>query len=686
MKRFFTLIFLINFIFFTSSAQIDLKWLSYFGGTMTNLSAVHYDPVEKCIYVAGCSGDSTGITTPGSFKDQFHQSYYIPNTAGGRETDALLSKWDLEGNLLWSTYYGGSEIEHSAQVKTDPWGNVYILSHTKSDTGIASSNAALSDFEKYSHYLVKFNTAGERLWSTYLYVNDTITMNGNLVTINGQLNNDYRYQLDIDENGNVYAAFATFIEKEIGTPGTYKPERNQPEILYGQIFLTGDVALVKFDSSGNKLWGTYYGGGKADDLNSMYVSKDGSAYLLGSTNSDTGIATIGTYQDVYPGSSNGCNFLVKFNSNGQREWGTYICTPGSTYSSAITGDEAGNVYIAGFSSSTQDISTPGAYQENRKGNNDIFIMKFDSTGQRIWGTYLGGYGNDQMGKRMGIVGAPYIYSADFTAANSIVYISSEEALYVGGSTTDTSGWNVSCGYPTRFGNSGFLAKMNTEGQMIWTSHFDSQIYDIAVASNQDDGKNAIYFVGGTLFDSLATPGAQYEQKTTAYAGIVGKFVEDLCGQDALSLVYDQGFLQTDAGYSVYHWYHNGILVLTNTSAVFQVSDTSGTYSVMAEKCGCLYASEPFVFSPTSISEVLSKDQLSLFPNPVLDKLAISFSGMSQTPFSVTIMDLSGLLLNQQQFDIGMEQKIMDVSSLHSGVYFLKVTAAGRNLIGRFVKR
>lgn len=686
MKRFLPILFLVNFLFFTSTAQIDLKWLSYFGGTMTNLSTVHYDPIEKCIYVVGNSGDSTNIATPGSFKDQFHQSYNIPNTTAGREADAILSKWDLEGNLIWSTYFGGSKMEHSARVKTDLWGNVYILGTTESDTGIASSGAYLGDFERFSHYLAKFNPAGERLWSTYLSISDTMTINGNLQTGQIFVNNVYKYQLDIDDSGNVYAGFTAHIEKEIGTAGTHKPERNQPEMMFGQIYYLGDVALVKFDSNGTKLWGTYYGGGNIEYLIDLYASKDGSVYLLGSTNSDTGIASSGTYQSAHPGNGYECNFLAKFNGNGQREWGTYICSPGSFLPSAITGDEVGNVYVTGFTSSTQEISTPGVYQENRKGDQDIFIMKFDGVGQKSWGTYLGGYGYNQIGPSMWMAGPPYIYSADFIAAGSIVYVSSEDALYVGGSTTDTAGWNVSCGYSTHFGNAGFLAKLNTSGQMVWTSHFDNQIYDIAVAPQQNDGKNAIYFIGGTLFDSLTTPGAQFEQKTSPYAGYIGKFEEDICGHDTLNLIYDQGFLQTDTGYSVYHWYHNGVLMLTNTSAVFQVSDTTGSYSVVAENCGCLYSSKPFVFSPTSISEVATDGPLSLFPNPTEDKLTISFSGIEQTPFLVSIMDLSGRILYQKKYEIGKEQKVADITSLHSGVYFLKVTAGNLILVGKFVKR
>jgi hypothetical protein len=83
-----------------------------------------------------------------------------------------------------------------------------------------------------------------------------------------------------------------------------------------------DAYLVKFNSGGTRLWGTYYGGGDYDYGNSVAVSpSDGAVYLAGYTASPTGIATSSAHQTSYADTFDA--FLVKFNSGGTRLWGTY---------------------------------------------------------------------------------------------------------------------------------------------------------------------------------------------------------------------------------------------------------------------------------------------------------------------------------------------------------------------------
>src|SRR5690606_12531931 len=81
--------------------------------------------------------------------------------------------------------------------------------------------------------------------------------------------------------------------------------------------------------SGNKLWGTYYGGEIADGISCLDIDQNNNIYVGGNGHSVTGIATTGTYQpnlssgigtSLYP--LNG--ILAKFNSSGFRICGTYF--------------------------------------------------------------------------------------------------------------------------------------------------------------------------------------------------------------------------------------------------------------------------------------------------------------------------------------------------------------------------
>ena len=61
----------------------------------------------------------------------------------------------------------------------------------------------------------------------------------------------------------------------------------------------------------------------------------------------------------------------------------------------IAVDPAANVYLCGYTSSPDFLTTPGAYQTAFILNNtitaaDAFVMKLDSSGATVWATFVGG--------------------------------------------------------------------------------------------------------------------------------------------------------------------------------------------------------------------------------------------------------------------------------------------------------
>ena len=99
-------------------------------------------------------------------------------------------------------------------------------------------------------------------------------------------------------------------------------------------------------------------------------------YLPGYTNSNSGIVTVGAHQTTIGGGYDA--YLVKFNSSGQRQWGTYYGGSGSEYGLSCTTDATGNVYLAGQTSSNTGIATAGAHQTVYGGGVwDAFLVKFN---------------------------------------------------------------------------------------------------------------------------------------------------------------------------------------------------------------------------------------------------------------------------------------------------------------------
>ncbi|MDQ1265101.1 MAG: trimeric autotransporter adhesin, partial [Bacteroidota bacterium] len=143
------------------------------------------------------------------------------------------------------------------------------------------------------------------------------------------------------------------------------------------------------------VWGTYFGG--SNDDAGYCITADGSSniYILGDTQSLIGIASSAAHQTTIGGVKD--LFLTKFNQYGVRQWSTYYGGSGNETAEnahSVSLDESNNIYIAGTTTSTNAIATSGAHKIALGGGNDAFLVKFNNSGIRQWGTYFGGTSDD----------------------------------------------------------------------------------------------------------------------------------------------------------------------------------------------------------------------------------------------------------------------------------------------------
>jgi gliding motility-associated-like protein len=190
-----------------------------------------------------------------------------------------------------------------------------------------------------------------------------------------------------------------------------------------------------------RLWGTYYGGSNTEQGRSCSTDASGNVYLAGYTGSNSGtiIATAGAHQSANGGGS--AAFLVKFNTSGVRQWGTYYGGSGVDYGHSCSTDATGNVYLAGSTDSNTGtvIATAGAHQSAYGGgNNDAFLVKFNASGIRQWGTYYGGSGIEA-GYSCSTDASGNVYLAGDTPSNTgtvIATTGAHQSAYGGGGTWD----------------------------------------------------------------------------------------------------------------------------------------------------------------------------------------------------------------------------------------------------------
>ena len=69
-------------------------------------------------------------------------------------------------------------------------------------------------------------------------------------------------------------------------------------------------------------------------------------------------------------------FLIKYDSSGMQEWIKQIGTPREDVAKGVAVDSSGNVYVTGF--------TEGDLSGTNVGDRDIFLMKYDASGTQQW--------------------------------------------------------------------------------------------------------------------------------------------------------------------------------------------------------------------------------------------------------------------------------------------------------------
>lgn len=452
-----------------------LVWGTYYGGNEHEQAWDIATDKNKFIYIVGQTRSINGIGTIGT-----HQ----PGISNSAIIYAFVAKFSSNGSREWGSYYGGNTHTFGWGVATDLNDNVYLSGHTESTTGIATLGTHQTAFGGGNNggdaFLVKFNNVGKRVWATYY----------------GGTESEGAYGIAVDKNDNIFLSGNTSSLSGISTSGVHQES-------FGGV---SDAFLVKFNTNGQRIWATYFGGSARESAAIVSIDSIGNIYLSGNTSSTNGIATPGVHQETLAKSINPQNitsdaFIVKLDSTGKRQWGTYYGGPGAE-GARITTDPSGNIYLTGATNSTTGIATTGTHQYlYGGGNDDAFLVKINTNGQRLWGTYLGG--------------------SDIDRSNAIVLDKSGN-IYISGYTLSKNGIATS-GTHQLFNTSGFdgfLVKFNNYGKRLWGTYYGGENIDLSRGIAIDDS-GYIYILGHTYSSNkIASTGTHQ----TNYSGLEDAFI------------------------------------------------------------------------------------------------------------------------------------------------------------------
>lgn len=119
-------------------------------------------------------------------------------------------------------------------------------------------------------------------------------------------------------------------------------------------------------------------------------------FFDGFTNITSEISSPGSFMEQNAGDYD--PFIVRLNSNGTRNWGSYYGSPvkdGVNDRCLQVSPDKKSLYMLGGTKSPVGISTTNAYNPEEI-NGNAFLMKIDLAGNKIWGSYLSAYHNLQV--------------------------------------------------------------------------------------------------------------------------------------------------------------------------------------------------------------------------------------------------------------------------------------------------
>jgi hypothetical protein len=289
---------------------------------LTQLGGVEWDAVQGL--VSDAEGNIYAVGTTYSAGFPVNGNTFQPNFGG--ESDAFVVKLNPEGEVVWSTFLGGNKNEDGRDIVIDKQGYIHIVGLTESGNFPITDGALQSKLAGGTDaFITTLDSNGEMITSTYLGGTDDDVGFSIALDSNGQLyaagtTNAINFPMKNaiqDENQGGNDIFLTVIDKtKTGINfSSYLGGKGKDQLYslcldsLGNTFIMGvtsssdypttknafqsdfggvkDVFVTKLDlKKGEVTYSTYLGGDKEDNPRNLVVNEKGNAYIVGNTASN----------------------------------------------------------------------------------------------------------------------------------------------------------------------------------------------------------------------------------------------------------------------------------------------------------------------------------------------------------------------------------------------------------------
>jgi len=508
--------------------------------------------------------------------------------------------------INWQQCFGGSETDKVFDIISSQ-GGYLINGWTASDDGDISLNHGLSD-----GWLIKIDSNGNIMWEkTYGGV-----QGDNFVRIFSNFNNEY-YLLGASNSSEGDISFDPY-------PGTW------------------DFWIVKIDSSGNIIWDKIVGGNGDEVLWTGTLTDDGGILAFGWTGSEDG--DISVYYGLYD------MWMVKLNSEGEKEWDFTIGTSGFDIGQAIIQTSDGG-YLAGGSSMIGEGGNLSCIPHSWKA--DAILVKLDSLRNIEWNRCYGGSDYDGV---YGIIETEngYVFSA-----------------YTDSNDGDVSGWHG--------GTDIWVVKIDLLGDILWQNCFGGSNGEIAYNIFEvDDEGFVIYGITGS-FDGDITGNHSLSEYEHDIWIIKLNSEGDLLWQQCIGGIGDE---RLDFGI---------IKKSDNNYVIAGQTDYGPSFDVeCTPHAGVMNYPDFWVFeiqdTTTNIINNITKEKvINVYPNPAQDYVNFEYN-LPADKKEVILSVINILGIETARFKISYKKgiKVWNTKNIKQGIYFYNLNTSGFSISGKII--
>jgi hypothetical protein len=444
-------------------------------------------------------------------------SFALNNNVLSFNTGSYTGTLIIDPTLTWGTYFGDAGTEEYKDVEYDATGNIYLVGYTNSITNMATLGA-FSEINSGGNdiLITKISAAGTLVWSTFFgtFGEDVgwgIHWNGVDLVFSGitdALGDNDAYFGNIYSTGDL--SDFDWVFGDIGDERAFSITRDASNMIYIGMWTTGENMVGDVGQ-------TTYGTGAHDGM-LLQLDQGGSynlATFLGGAGDDAIISVVASpnnsiYAAGWTSSSNAIStlgtlqqflgggfdgMLTRYNTNLIKQFGTYWGGTADDNILAVATDASNIPYVAGLTQSTTGISVSG-WQNTLNGTEDMMVGKFTAAGMATWCTYYGGTGAEEA----------YGLSVD-NSGN----------IFVAGGTNSAAGFTIGSTFDVTFGGvvDGALIKFNNAGTPQWATYYGGTGFD-RINSAAVNNSNNIYLA------AYAESAADVATNTTIqlnYAGV-----------------------------------------------------------------------------------------------------------------------------------------------------------------------